>query len=477
MKLKSVILSVVLASSFVTVANANFMKDFYSSAGTYQGNVTSAGIYQSNSMNTVTGGGFVYRAPRKDFSAFYFTPPSLSAGCGGIDIFLGAFGIPSREEFVAFLRNIGTALPGLAFQLALQTLAPDLNEQVTSFRDLIRKYTNMFSDSCTAAQNLLKMTGAEEWIQKSAYEARSYLRSMGIVSDESEANAKTRTSGSTVLSNEQTKKDSGGSIVDAAELNLTWALLSGGTFATSYNRELRELMMTLVGTVIYVNEGSGDNMVSRAIPIAGQDLVGFMFGRTDSEVLETEAFRLKCESDDEDKCLTVSKTSLEDVNLPYQFMQAATHYRLSILQRDPSIVSEDEMLLLASSTTIPLLRLISATTTKRYLGFSQDLLSVYVEAAAYEAIIRALDRLALDLKVAASSSSATQTGKIAASHMAQIEGRIKEVREDLSRRSDSVFQQMSRAHSFVTQIEHLERSVKGALSADLAANLAFGDVK
>ena len=101
------------------------MKDFYASAGSYQGNITSAGIYQSNSMNTITGGGFVYRAPRKDFNAFYFTPPSLFAGCGGIDIFLGAFGIPSREEFVAFLRNIGTALPGLAFQLALQSLAPD----------------------------------------------------------------------------------------------------------------------------------------------------------------------------------------------------------------------------------------------------------------------------------------------------------------------------------------------------------------
>lgn len=137
-----------------TSAGAGFMKDFYASAGSYQGNLTKPGLHQSEAMNTVTGGGFVYRAPRKDFNAFYFTPPSLSAGCGGIDIFLGAFGIPSREEFVAFLRNIGTALPGLAFQLALQSLAPDLNEQVTSFRDLIREYTSKFSDSCTAAQSV-----------------------------------------------------------------------------------------------------------------------------------------------------------------------------------------------------------------------------------------------------------------------------------------------------------------------------------
>lgn len=102
---------------------------------------------------------------------------------GGIDLFLGAFGIPSREEFVAFLRNIGTALPGLAFQLALQSLAPDLNEQVTSFRDMIRQYTNMFQDSCTSAQNLLKMSGAEQWIQKTGFDARNALRASGIVSE------------------------------------------------------------------------------------------------------------------------------------------------------------------------------------------------------------------------------------------------------------------------------------------------------
>ena len=456
-------------------SSAGFMKDFYSSAGSYQGNVTSAGIKQSSAMNTVTGGGFVYRAPRKDFNAFYFTPPSLSAGCGGIDIFMGAFGIPSREEFVAFLRNVGTALPGLAFQLALQSLAPDLNEQVTSFRDMIRQYTNMFQDSCTTAQNLLKMTGAEQWIQKTGFEARNELRSSGFVSDASEADALTRTDGSAVISHSPVRKDSGGNVVDAPELNLTWSLLSGGSFSASYSNELKELMMTLVGTVIYVADGTGNDTVTRAIPIAGQDLVGFLFGRTENSSLDGESFRLRCVKEDgDDRCLTVKKTPLDEMNLPYEFMKAASAYRQSILSRDPSRVTQEEMMLLASSSSIPLIRLINATTSQRYLGFSQDLLKIYVEAAAYEAVIRAMDRLSLDIKAAVSASSASQTGVIAAEHLKTIEARVDEVRKDIASRSDAVFQQMSRAHSFVTQIEHLERSVKGALAADLAANLSFG---
>ncbi|WP_304856559.1 conjugal transfer protein TraH, partial [uncultured Parasutterella sp.] len=285
-QLKKIICASLCAAVFSSSANAGFMKDFYSAAGSYQGNLTEAGVYQSAGMNTVTAGGFVYRAPRKDFNAFYFTPPSLSAGCGGIDIFMGAFGIPSREEFVAFLRNIGTALPGLAFQLALQSLAPDLNEQVTSFRDMIRQYTNMFQDSCTTAQNLVKMSGAEQWLHKLSYDSKNELRSSGTVSDASEADAMTRTNGAAVIENSPTGRDSGGNIVDAPELNLTWSLLSGGKFSTAYSDELKELMMTLVGTVIYIQDGSGDDAVTRAIPIAGQDLVGFLFGRPDADTLD-----------------------------------------------------------------------------------------------------------------------------------------------------------------------------------------------
>lgn len=457
-------------------AQAGFMKDFYNAAGAYQGNVTEAGIHQSSAMNTVTGGGFVYRAPRKEFNAFYFTPPSLSAGCGGIDLFMGAFGIPSREEFVGFLRNIGTAMPGLAYQLALQSLAPDLNEQITSFRDMIRQYTGMFQDSCTAAQTLLKSSGAERFLEKSAFEARNELRSSGIVSDASEADAKTRTDGEAVIRNAPQRKDSGGSIIDAPELNLTWALLSGGSFKTTYPKELKELMMTLVGTVIYVTEGSGKDAVTRAVPIAGQDLAGFLFGPGDSEALAEEAFRLECVDDDEEnRCLTVRKKALSEVNLTHEFMRAAGAYRASILQRDPGLVSKKDLMLLSSASSIPLIGLINATASQRYLGFSEDILRIYAQAAAFEAVIRALEALSLDIKAAVSASSASRTGVIASEHLKAVEDRIALIRADLAQRSDAVFQQMSRAHSFITQIEHFEKAVKGSMAADLAANLSFGE--
>lgn len=122
-------LAAVLVFCGAVNVHAGFVDDFLDEAQANV-NVTQSGVLQAGGMNVVTGGGFVFKAPRKEFSPFAITPPSLRANCGGIDVFLGAFSIPSREEFVSFLKSVGTALPGVAFQMALQYMAPDLNEIV-----------------------------------------------------------------------------------------------------------------------------------------------------------------------------------------------------------------------------------------------------------------------------------------------------------------------------------------------------------
>lgn len=51
--------------------------------------------------------------------------------------------------------------------------------------------------------------------KKTGFDARNALRASGIVSDASEADAKTRTDGAAVLDYAPTRKDSGGNVVDA----------------------------------------------------------------------------------------------------------------------------------------------------------------------------------------------------------------------------------------------------------------------
>lgn len=458
---------IALLSLSLSTAKAGFLEDFYdSSSGLGQTNVTAAGIYESAHLNIATGGGFVYRAPRTDFTPFQFTPPKLSAGCGGIDLFMGAFSIPSKEEFLNYLRAIGSSLPGLAFQLALQTLSPDLSEQVTSFRDLIREYSSKFQDSCTAAQTLLDMSGAQGFMEKLRYSATNHLRESGTASDAYEADSLTRTDGSAVFKNAPTRTDSGGNPIEASEINLTWALLGGGTLTSKYPKELKELMMTLVGTTIYTQAGDDSSAVPRSRFIMGEDIASQLFGSAESVSL-SNATRLMCPTKDT-KCLYPERVALDDINLTHRLWEAATNYRQSLLSRDPS-VSEEDILLLGSVSSIPLIRLINTVSINRYVGFSEDILRVYVEAASYEAIVRALDQLTIDIEKVITSASGAEANQINADHVKRISSRIASVRLDLSARSDRIYQQMARARSFMEQIEHIERSLLGNSAQTLAS--------
>lgn len=438
------------------VAHAGFVADFYEDAKA-NANVTAAGIRESGALNTVTGGGFVWRQPRREFVPFAVTPPSLKAGCGGIDLFLGAFSIPSRDEFLSFLRGVGTALPGLAFQLALQTMAPDLNEQVSRYADLIRSYTNRYTDSCQAAQALLETTGAAEHIRRAAEGAKNALRSSGAVSDQSAADAAVRDNGAKAISEAPVRTDSSGNVVDAAEINLTWSLLKSGTLSgdSTLQRELREVMMTLVGTTIFTKEGEGEDAVIVAEEIAGADLLPVLFG----EVREgAGAVRLKCV--EEKRCLAVTQTAMTDLSLADEMKQAAKNYLAALKKRDPSLVSADDLYLLTGLSSVPLLRVLNLASVSLYEGIADDLVNVYAEAAAYEGVARAVEGLAGDLRTVLASSAAGGISAEHARHVKGLQAALTDVETRLYERTDRMSQAMARASGILLQLEHIEKSLK-----------------
>lgn len=446
----------------VQTAWAGFVKDYFD-ATQAMSNVTEAGVREAGAVSTVTGGGFVYRTPRTDFVPFSVTPPSLKAGCGGIDLFLGAFSIPSREEFVSFLKSVGTALPGLAFQLALQTMAPDLNEQVGRYADLIRSYTNRYTDSCEAARALLDNTGATEHLTRVVEGAKNALRSDGSVADQSEADRRVRDNGEKAIAASPIRKDSGGNVVDAPEINLTWALLSGGKLgAADFDSvSLRETMMTLLGTTVFTQEGKGENAVLVAREIAGVDLLPVLFNETGKD---TSLVKLTC--DEAKRCLSPERKPMYDTDLVAELKEAADHYLTALKSRDASLVTDDEMLFLASVSSVPLLRILNLASVARYEGLAADIVNTYVEAAAYEALVGALEALTSDIRRVMGSSSATTLSAEHAKHVKALVLRISDVEESLALRRDKVVQAMNRAAAFVTQLEHIERSLKSNAALD-----------
>ena len=78
--------------------------------------------YQGQQRGYVMGESMSVRIPQETIAPFSFTPPSLRAGCGGIDIVTGGFSYLNFQYLVKKLQSILQTAPAFAFQLALGVL-------------------------------------------------------------------------------------------------------------------------------------------------------------------------------------------------------------------------------------------------------------------------------------------------------------------------------------------------------------------
>ena len=124
------------------------------------GNYTAPGAFRGQTFGTYAGGNLFMRAPNKVYQLAAIQFPSAKAGCGGIDVFGGSFSHISAAEFKNMLRNITAALPGIAFQLALESVSPLLGGLTKWAKGLETWINNARINSCETAKAIVS-TGAE----------------------------------------------------------------------------------------------------------------------------------------------------------------------------------------------------------------------------------------------------------------------------------------------------------------------------
>jgi conjugative transfer pilus assembly protein TraH len=212
------------------------------------GNYTAPGAFRGQTFNTYTGGSLFMRAPNKVYQLAAIQFPSAKAGCGGIDVFGGSFSHISAAEFKNMLRNITAALPGIAFQLALESVSPLLGGLTKWAKGLETWINNARINSCETAKAIVST--AAEAAGYSSQEACSDLAiEMGLESDRDAARRRCATDRTSILASARTSGDA--NVRNKAPFvgNLTWkALQRTGTYLDDQEREL---IMSIVGTVIF----------------------------------------------------------------------------------------------------------------------------------------------------------------------------------------------------------------------------------
>jgi conjugative transfer pilus assembly protein TraH len=118
-------------------------------------NATAPTAHLGQRRGVVTGGSVVARNRIMNESLWHLVPPSVKAGCGGIDLFGGSFSFISMEQFQNLLRAIASNAAGYAFEIALQTMCKDCMEVMETLQKKLLALNQGFANSCQLAKGIV----------------------------------------------------------------------------------------------------------------------------------------------------------------------------------------------------------------------------------------------------------------------------------------------------------------------------------
>ncbi|OBY26811.1 conjugal transfer protein TraH [Leisingera sp. JC1] len=226
-------------------------------------NVTKPTAYKGQQAGYATLGSLYLRTRPRNSQLAAIQLPSVRAGCGGIDIFGGAFSFISEEELIALMEAIMQNAAGFAFELALESLSPAVQEIVAKLRDLIQQVNAGNINSCEAGQMLTaslwpKMDGASQHI------CQTIGGYNGIFADRVASRHGCGTGGQ----HNSTMGRASGALAEQVptDVNYAWRAVKKNNFLASSPR-IAEFFMTLTGTIITTApEDDDDSTTHRTIP-------------------------------------------------------------------------------------------------------------------------------------------------------------------------------------------------------------------
>ena len=465
-------------------AKATFLDDFYSSSGTTT-NVTPGGVYQGQSSSVIAGGGLSVRVPNRTFNPITFSPPSVSAGCGGIDLYLGAFGFPSGAEMTAFLRNVGQAAGGIAFSIALKALSPELDSTIADFSKRMQSMVSDFKNSCQAATKLVEgVTGKS--IAELKKEACEWNRTN--LNDDTKCETDSADAAKMKANAVKRAMQDPNAMLNP-ERNVVWRALNSVDYGANLTDQEKQLIMSMTGSLIFIIDNPNDSAPPRVVklpPLGGDvenmiDAIKGVRGTTNASPLMYRCSHKATAAPEDNGLMALNNcmiTTTANINIGGGFLNKLHTSKDAVISaiRSRTALTASGSLLghysdLNAASALPLLKVIQASATNKNSMMSDSLVDAFLEVTATEMTIRYL-RFAL---------SALNNGFATASNnaldqeiMKEIHDRRKELVRRLHERETEMKSEITRLNDSLKLYENVQRYMQASLSADLTRSLNLG---
>jgi conjugative transfer pilus assembly protein TraH len=418
------------------------------------GNYTAPGAFRGQTFGTYAGGNLFMRAPNKVYQLAAIQFPSAKAGCGGIDVFGGAFSHISAAEFKNMLRNITAALPGIAFQLALESVSPLLGGLTKWAKGLETWINNARINSCETAKAIVS-TGAEALGYGSQEACADLAIEMGLEADRDAARRRCASDRGGILASARASADA--NLRNKAPFvgNLTWrALQRTGAYLDDAEREL---IISLVGTVIFYPEEAGRDPEPIAPTITS--ISHLLYGQAAGAGGKVTQHLLQC--NDYSNCDVVTlNTAYKHVPFTARVEMMMRSIADKIATRSP-IPNNSPEVGFVNQTTEPVYKMLSIGATIPGSGLSDSLIGQYRDVIAADYAYVFLER---NLRVGMAALDKDFTLQQAQRELAnQVRQRAQAMLLQLSQEKNLLYQKVGSFRAVASHLEQLERQLRSSM--------------
>ncbi len=434
------------------------------------GNVTGPGAWRSQTMSIYTGGEMEMRTPTRDYQLWSVTLPSISAGCGGIDAYLGSFSHINSDQFKAMLQQIGANTVGLLFKAALKSINPLIESALGDLEKTLQNVNNFSRNSCQMAQSLVN--GVSGALDINTYSSCIEMAKNIYGDDEPAAQMRCKDNAPAVNTDAKNSSDPNTQNLAQRDLNLVWSALS----QSSLDADSKEMFLNIAGTILLYkpvnNGGTGQapQEVDPTIDSLSMLLNGNAPGSSDDTIVINGW--LSCPDAD---CMSPQKGNKE-----------ITPFTTYVRQSLQGLRDAMETKTAVSASTINFVNMVSVPVYRMmavgYMGGSSSkdtyltdlLIDRYAKIIAYDYAYSFLTKGLKDVRVYLSAAR-TQSG-LEDDKAKRLVDRIDAMRTALDQERQAALQRVPQMNAVIDDIQHVEKQLRLSLPSQVRNMMDFSNM-
>lgn len=456
-----------LSWAFSFQSSAMGMQELFDSVNSY-GNVSNPAAIQGQTMNMYTGGSMFMRTPKRTYNMASVSVPSWSAGCGGIDLFMGGFSFINKDQFVAMLKNIGSNALGYGFKLALQNLCPTCDNVMQALQATANQINRLNIDSCEAAKGIVNASAPASWDKGRQNSAMNWGVFTNVFENITDAWTSTKNNESKandtlnrVASAKPEAKD------DLPRGNVVWKALKK---LDGIDDEQRMVLMSMIGTSIFnTTDGNRDPIFLPSTNITVEELVG---ARDVSDVLRLPIYR--CDTLSEEGCLNPFPDFSNERKSFRTIVSTRMYEIVDKLANRTAYDNPDELWKFLNVTDLPVYKMLAVATTLNNTGMADNLVNRYVDLIAAKYAEVYIQRAAADLNAALSKYMSTAGEAVINNQLKKHYEELEKLRSDARAVLSKAYTQTISTFNIAQEVHYMERALNANLSQTLRNSLAFG---